>query len=72
MSEGQIVHIEFAANDLDPAGKFYSDLFGWKNEANPGTEYTTFEPVDPPGGGFARIDGKLYQVGSVQAYKIYQ
>ena len=54
MSEGQIVHIEFAASDPDAAGKFYSDLFGWKTEAYPGAEYTTFEPVDPPGGGFAR------------------
>jgi len=68
MSEGQIVHIEFAASDPDAAGKFYSDLFGWKTEAYPGAEYTTFEPVDPPGGGFARIDGQLYQVGSVLAY----
>jgi len=68
MSEGQIVHIEFAANDPDAAAKFYAELFGWKTEPYPGAEYTTFEPTDAPGGGFAKVDGKLYQAGTVLAY----
>lgn len=68
MSEGQIVHIEFAANDPDAAAKFYSGLFGWKTEPYPGADYTTFEPVDAPGGGFAKVDGNLYRAGAVLAY----
>jgi predicted enzyme related to lactoylglutathione lyase len=66
--EGQIVHIEFSADDPDAAGKFYSGLFGWKTEAYGGADYTTFEPNDPPGGGFAKVDGQMYRPGTLLAY----
>lgn len=29
MAHGQITHIEFPADDLQRAGRFYSELFGW-------------------------------------------
>ena len=29
MAHGQISHIEFPADDLKRAGRFYSELFGW-------------------------------------------
>ena len=30
MAHGQITHIEFPADDLDRAKRFYSELFGWQ------------------------------------------
>jgi len=30
MAHGQISHIEFPADDLKRAGRFYSELFGWE------------------------------------------
>ena len=30
MAHGQISHIEFPADDLARAGRFYSELFGWE------------------------------------------
>ena len=33
-----IVHFEIPADDVERAKKFYSDLFGWKMEKQPGTD----------------------------------
>lgn len=52
MSKHPIVHIEISANDLEAAGKFYSDLFGWEVEQMPELNYATFAADDGPGGGF--------------------
>jgi predicted enzyme related to lactoylglutathione lyase len=30
MAHGQITHVEFPADDTARAGRFYSELFGWK------------------------------------------
>jgi len=68
MSENQIVHIELAAANLEAAGKFYSDLFGWKVERVPALNYATFESPEGLGGGFAKIDGQMYKTGTVVAY----
>lgn len=68
MSEGEIVHIEFPVNDLEKAGNFYADLFGWKIQPWQEMNYATFEPDEGPGGGFAPIDGVTYKVGTVIVY----
>lgn len=68
MSEGEIVHIEFAVKDLESAKEFYADLFGWKIEAWGGVNYATFAPKAGPGGGFAPFDGNLYNPGEVIVY----
>ena len=52
MSKHPIVHIEFSAQDREAAGKFYSDLFGWKVEQMPEMDYATFESSEGVGGGF--------------------
>jgi predicted enzyme related to lactoylglutathione lyase len=52
MSRYGIVHVEFSANDLQSAAKFYGDLFGWKIEHIPEMNYATFDPEEGPGGGF--------------------
>lgn len=52
MSEHPIVHVEFSAVDREAAGKFYSELFGWKIEQIPEMNYATFETGEGVGGGF--------------------
>jgi hypothetical protein len=52
MSEHNIVHVEFSADDREAAGKFYRQLFGWEIEQIPEMNYATFETDDNVGGGF--------------------
>ena len=52
MSEHHIVHVEFSAQDLGAAGKFYSDLFGWKIQQIPEMNYATYDTGEKVGGGF--------------------
>ena len=52
MSEHHIVHVEFSANDREAAGKFYSDLFGWKVEQIPEMDYAMYDTGSDVGGGF--------------------
>ena len=55
MSSHPIVHIEFSAKDRQEAGKFYSELFGWKVEQMPEMNYATFDDGKGLGGGFNPI-----------------
>ena len=43
MSKHPIVHIEFSAENLESAGQFYTDLFGWKITQMPDMGYAMFE-----------------------------
>ena len=56
MPVNPIVHIELSAVDAKAAGKFYTDVFGWKTESFAGSDYMTFEAEPGPGGGFNVID----------------
>jgi len=47
-----IVHIEIPATNTSAAGKFYSDVFGWKIEADQMYGYVQFQSEGGPGGGF--------------------
>jgi predicted enzyme related to lactoylglutathione lyase len=47
-----IVHIEIPAANASAAGKFYSDVFGWKIEADQMYNYVQFQSEGGPGGGF--------------------
>ncbi|MFL5735039.1 MAG: VOC family protein [Chloroflexia bacterium] len=47
-----IVHVEFAAKNAAESAKFYSDLFGWKNQHMAEYDYWTFENEEQRGGGF--------------------
>jgi hypothetical protein len=67
MSNYAVVHIEFSANDLGSAGKFYADLFGWKIEQIPEMNYATFDPQEGPGGGFNPVSD-TNPVGTVLVY----
>ena len=50
MSEHPFVHVEFSAQDREAAGKFYSDLFGWKISHMPEMNYSTFDTGNIGGG----------------------
>lgn len=67
MANYEIVHIEFAAKNIEESASFYRDLFGWKIEHYPEMQYATFDPGIPPGGGFNPI-GEETPPGSVMVY----
>jgi hypothetical protein len=67
MSQHPIVHIEFSANDGETAGKFYSELFGWKITYDPALNYTMFESSEGAGGGFSPVS-KENPAGTVMVY----
>jgi predicted enzyme related to lactoylglutathione lyase len=57
LAHGQITHIEFPADDVERAQRFYSELFGWKYDTIPGFEdYFMFNtgPTDAIGGAIGK------------------
>src|SRR5688572_23098019 len=57
MAHGQITHIEFPADDVERAQRFYSELFGWQYQTIPGFEdYFMFNtgPTDAIGGAIGK------------------
>jgi predicted enzyme related to lactoylglutathione lyase len=67
MSQHPVVHIEISAKDTVAAGKFYSDLFGWKVEQVPQMHYATFQAEGGPGGGFNAVT-ETNPAGTVMFY----
>jgi uncharacterized protein len=67
MTKRNIVHIEIPADDAAKAGKFYQDLFGWKIETDLKMNYTMWEPLDGPGGGFSPLNESV-KPGDVLVY----
>jgi predicted enzyme related to lactoylglutathione lyase len=67
MTKRNIVHIEIPAADALKAGKFYQDLFGWKIETDTKMNYTMWEPLEGPGGGFSPLDESI-KPGDVLIY----
>jgi predicted enzyme related to lactoylglutathione lyase len=51
MAIGSVVHFELPADDLERAGDFYADVFGWKfgDQGVPGTATVTTAPSDSYG-----------------------
>ena len=52
MVKRNVVHIEIPAADLQVAGKFYQDLFGWEIQQIPEMNYATWASGPGEGGGF--------------------
>ncbi len=46
MSKRNIVHVEIPAVNMEGAGKFYHELFGWKIQPMPEMNYTMWEAGD--------------------------
>ena len=49
-----IVHFEIPVEDIQRAKRFYANLFGWKIESMPGTDYMIIDPYSVPGGGMMK------------------
>jgi hypothetical protein len=61
MPNHPIVHVEISANDRESAGKFYSELFGWKIQQMPEMDYATFDyGVEGVGGGLNPVREREY------------
>ena len=43
MSRRNIIHVEIPAANVESAGKFYQDLFGWKIQPMPEMNYSMWE-----------------------------
>ncbi len=52
MPKRNVVHVEISAANVEAAGKFYQELFGWKLQHVPEMNYTMWEAGDGTGGGF--------------------
>ncbi|MCE9646436.1 MAG: VOC family protein [Chloroflexi bacterium] len=58
MSKRNVVHVEIPAVNVEAAGKFYADLFGWKLQNIPDMNYTMWEAGDGSGGGFPQVSAE--------------
>jgi len=67
MSKRNVVHVEIPATDVEAAGKFYQELFGWKLEHVPEMDYTLWEAGDGTGGGFPAVSDET-PAGKVLVY----
>jgi hypothetical protein len=55
MSKRNVVHVEIPAVNVEAAGKFYQELFGWKTEHMPEMNYTMWADGSGSGGGFPAV-----------------
>ena len=58
MSKRNVVHVEIPAANVEAAGKFYADLFGWKIQSMSEMNYTMWEAEDHTGGGFTEVSAE--------------
>jgi predicted enzyme related to lactoylglutathione lyase len=69
MANHPIVHVEIPATNLQAAGDFYSQVFGWKVEVDSVYSYAMFAAEGGPGGGFVNPGGMMqYKVDSLLVY----
>lgn len=68
MSSHPVVHVEISAKDPAAAGKFYSELFGWKIDVDRQFNYHQFTAEGGPGGAFVEANGKDYKAGDIVPY----
>ena len=55
MSKRNVVHVEIPSVNVEAAGKFYQELFGWKLQHVPEMNYTMWEDGSGSGGGFPKV-----------------
>lgn len=55
MSKRNVVHVEIPAVNVEAAGTFYRELFGWKLQHDPEMNYSMWEAGDGSGGGFPAV-----------------
>jgi uncharacterized protein len=64
MTKRNVVHIEIPTRNHEESIKFYGELFGWKTEPHPEMNYTTWDALEGPGGGFSPI-GENTKAGDI-------
>jgi len=68
MSKRNIVHVEIPAANVEAAGKFYQELFGWKIQPIPDMNYTMWEAGEGDEyGGFPQVSDEA-PAGHVLVY----
>ncbi len=67
MSKRNIVHVEIPAVNVEAAGRFYQELFGWKLQHMPEMNYTMWEDATGAGGGFPEVSDES-PAGQVLVY----
>ena len=67
MSKRNVVHVEIPALNVEAAGNFYQELFGWKMQHVPEFDYTMWEDGSGSGGGFNAVSDEN-PVGQVLVY----
>ena len=68
MSKRNVVHVEIPAANVEGAGKFYRELFGWKITHDPELNYSMWEAVDGDAyGGFPQVSDEA-PAGHVLVY----
>jgi predicted enzyme related to lactoylglutathione lyase len=55
MSKRNVVHVEIPSVNVEAAGRFYQELFGWKLQHMPEMNYTMWEDGSGAGGGFPQV-----------------
>jgi uncharacterized protein len=68
MSKRNVVHVEIPAGNVEGAGKFYRELFGWKITHDPELNYSMWEAGDGDAyGGFPQVSDEA-PAGHVLVY----
>ena len=67
MSKRNVVHVEIPAVNVETAGRFYQELFGWKLQHVPEMNYTMWEDGSGSGGGFPEVSDES-PAGQVLVY----
>jgi len=68
MSKRNVVHVEIPAANVEAAGKFYQDLFGWKISYDPELNYSMWEAGNGDAyGGFPQVSDQTH-AGQVLVY----
>ncbi len=67
MAKRDVIHIDIPAVDVDKAGQFYNEMFGWSIQPFPGFNYATWEVEGGLRGGFNPL-GEGTKPGDVLIY----
>jgi predicted enzyme related to lactoylglutathione lyase len=68
VTKRNVVHVEIPAANVEAAGKFYQDLFGWKISYDPELNYSMWEAGNGDAyGGFPQVSDQTH-AGQVLVY----
>ena len=59
MASHGIVHFEIPAQDVAASGQFYTDVFGWQQNADNAFHYLQLAPAERPGGAIVQAGQEM-------------